>query len=61
MKIKKFGEARVIMSNPMSRHNYFGWPTMTRLQNGKNSGCSIGFQMQARLSFRQNRDFLQRG
>ena len=35
MKIIKLGEPRVIMSNPRSIHNYFGWPTTVRLKNGK--------------------------
>ncbi len=35
MKITKIGENRVIMSNPESRHNYFAWPTVTKLQDGR--------------------------
>lgn len=35
MKITKLGELQTVMSNPQSVHNYFGWPTVCRLQNGK--------------------------
>ena len=35
MKITKIDSPQVIMSNPESRHCYFGWPTVARLQNGK--------------------------
>ncbi len=35
MKIKAIGEQKVIMSNPESLHNYFAWPTATRLQDGR--------------------------
>lgn len=45
MKITKIGEPRVIMSNPMSRHNYFAWPTVCRLQNGKIAAVASGFRL----------------
>ena len=35
LNIKKIGEPRVVMSNPGSKHAYFGWPSAARLQNGK--------------------------
>ncbi len=35
MKIKVIEKPRVIMENRGSLHNYFGWPTATRLKNGK--------------------------
>ena len=35
MKIISIAEPQIIMSNPNSKHSYFGWPTATRLQNGK--------------------------
>ena len=44
MKIKPIGEARVIMNNPYSRHNYFGWPTVAKLQNGKIAVAASGFR-----------------
>ena len=34
MKIKIVSDARTIMSNPTGVHNYFGWPTVARLQDG---------------------------
>lgn len=45
MKIKTYGEAQVIMSNPGGKHNYFGWPTATRLQNGKIAVVASGFRL----------------
>lgn len=45
MKINLMGEPKIIMSNPMSRHNYFGWPTATRLKNGKIAVASSGFRL----------------
>jgi len=45
MKIIKLGEPKVIMDNPHSRHNYFGWPTVTRLQNGKIAVVASGFRL----------------
>ena len=45
MKITRIGEAKVIVSNPMSKHNFFGWPTVARLQNGKIAVVSSGFRM----------------
>ncbi len=34
MKITKLGDVKTVMCNPGSVHNYFGWPTAVRLQNG---------------------------
>ncbi|MBQ2974316.1 MAG: exo-alpha-sialidase [Clostridia bacterium] len=44
MKIIKSGDARIIMSNPESKHNYFAWPTAARLQNGKIAVVASGFR-----------------
>lgn len=46
MKIVTVGEPRVIMSNPDSKHNYFGWPSVCRLQNGKIAVVASGFRLQ---------------
>ena len=45
MKIINIGEPSVIMSNPHSRHNYFGWPTLTRLKNGRLAVAASGFRL----------------
>lgn len=45
MKIIKLGEPRIIMDNPHSRHNYFGWPTVTRLQDGRVAVVASGFRL----------------
>ena len=45
MKITKIGEAKVIISNPMSKHNYFAWPTVARLKNGKIGVVCSGFRL----------------
>ena len=45
MKIKTIGEPRVIMSNPTGKHNYFAWPTVARLQNGKIAVVASGYRI----------------
>ena len=45
MKVERLGDARVIMKNEGSRHNYFGWPTVTRLQNGKIAAVASGYRL----------------
>lgn len=45
MKIIKIGEPEIIMSNPDSKHNYFAWPTITRLQNGKIAVGASGYRL----------------
>ncbi|MBR6740486.1 MAG: exo-alpha-sialidase [Clostridia bacterium] len=45
MKIIPLGEPKIIMSNPHSKHNYFAWPTVTRLQNGKIAAVASGFRL----------------
>ena len=45
MKIVKLGDPKIIIDNPHSRHNYFGWPTATRLQNGKIAVVASGFRL----------------
>ena len=44
MKITRQGDARIVMSNFGSRHNYFAWPTAVRLQNGKIAVAASGFR-----------------
>ena len=45
MNIVKIGDPQVIMNNPGSRHNYFGWPTVARLQNGQIAVAASGFRL----------------
>ena len=45
MKIKKIGEPTVIMSNPLSKHNYFAWPSAERLQNGRIAVGASGYRL----------------
>lgn len=45
MKINLHGDARIIMSNPYSKHEYFGWPSIARLQNGKIAVVASGFRL----------------
>lgn len=45
MKFTLLGEPRVIMENPMSRHSYFGWPTVARLRNGRLAVAASGFRL----------------
>ena len=46
MKIIRIGEPKIIMNNPYSLHNYFGWPTVARLQNGKLAVVASGFRLE---------------
>lgn len=45
MRIVSLGEPRVIMENPTGRHNYFAWPTVARLKNGRLAVAASGFRM----------------
>ncbi len=45
MKISLIGEPKIIMSNPLSKHNYFGWPSVARLKNGKIAAVASGFRL----------------
>jgi len=45
MKIQHIGESQIIMSNPNSKHDYFAWPTIARLQNGKIAVTASGFRL----------------
>ena len=45
MRVVTLGEVKVIMSNPDSKHSYFGWPTAARLQNGKIAVVASGFRL----------------
>ena len=44
MKIERIGDIKTVMCNEGSRHNYFGWPTVCRLQNGKIAAVASGFR-----------------
>lgn len=45
MKIELIGKPEIIMSNPNSKHNYFGWPTAMRLQDGRIAVGASGFRV----------------
>ena len=45
MKVKIIEEAKVICSNRNSIHNYFAWPTVTKLQDGTLAMVASGFRM----------------
>lgn len=45
MNIELIGKPEIIMSNPGSLHNYFGWPTIERLKNGKIAVGASGFRL----------------
>lgn len=44
MIIKKIGEVSVVMSNPYGKANYFGWPSVAMLQNGKIAIVASGYR-----------------
>ena len=45
MKIRLLSEPRVILSNPDGIHNYFGWPSVARLQDGTLAAVASGFRL----------------
>ena len=45
MKIRLLSEPRVILSNPTGIHNYFGWPSVARLQDGSLAAVASGFRL----------------
>ena len=45
MKIELIGGVKTVMQNAGSKHNYFGWPTVCRLQNGKIAAVASGFRI----------------
>lgn len=46
MKIELIGEPKVIQSNPLGIHNYFAWPTVARLRNGRLAVASSGYRLE---------------
>jgi len=45
MTIQPIGKPQVIMCHPSSKHNYFGWPSAVRLQNGKIAVAASGYRL----------------
>jgi len=45
MKIELLGERKIIMSNPGSRFNYFAWPTVERLGDGRIAVGASGYRI----------------
>lgn len=45
MNIIPLDTVKTILSNPRSKHNYFGWPTITRLKNGKIAVAASGYRL----------------
>ena len=46
MKVTVTEKAKIIISNPYSHHNYFGWPTVARLQDGRIAVGASGFRIE---------------
>ena len=46
MKIKILEESQVVMSNYGSIHDYFAWPTLKRLKNGRLALGASGYRME---------------
>ena len=44
MEIRILEEARTILSNPLSHHGYFGWPSIARLPGGELAVACSGFR-----------------
>ena len=45
MKVQLIGELKTVMSNRDGIHNYFAWPTLTRLKNGRLAVGASGFRL----------------
>ena len=45
MKIKLIGTPEIIMQNPDSPHNYFAWPTVSRLKDSRLAVTASGFRI----------------
>lgn len=45
MKIERIGEAKVIMRNADSIHNYFAWPSAAKLQDGRIAVVASGYRL----------------
>ncbi len=45
MKIELIGSPEIIMSNPQSKHNYFGWPSTVKMNDGKIIVGASGFRL----------------
>ena len=46
MKIELIGKEKTIISNAYSKHGYFAWPTVARLQDGKIMVGASGFRIE---------------
>ena len=44
MKVSIIEQPKVIMQNSRSKHNYFAWPTVARLKNGKIAVAASGYR-----------------
>lgn len=44
--VNPIGEAKIILSNPESRHNYFAWPTVARFDDGRIAVAASGFRLE---------------
>ena len=51
MKVELLGTPKIIMDNPDSLHNYFAWPSVVRLQNGKIAAVASGYRLEHLCSF----------
>ncbi len=45
MNIELIGKPQVIMSNPHSKHNYFGWPSVVKMPDGKIIAGASGYRL----------------
>lgn len=45
-KTEILSEPEIIISNPESKHNYFAWPSVAKLQNGKIAVACSGFRLE---------------
>lgn len=45
MHIQLLGKPTVVMENPHSKHCYFAWPSIARLQDGRIAAVSSGFRL----------------
>ena len=46
MRIRLLGEPSVVQENPHGRHNYFAWPSIAKLQDGRIAVVSSGYRLE---------------
>ncbi|MCQ2485027.1 MAG: glycoside hydrolase [Clostridia bacterium] len=46
MKIELIGSPKIIINNELSKHNYFAWPSIAKMQDGRIAVACSGFRLE---------------